>query len=588
MTERSRTVQPLPELTGENVESLMRERIAATKTEKTVVPMLWQGLLEMKISTGKEERSAILYVPREIPQGSPFVFLNVPEGEETVNFLIESGWMDAADRDSFCLFAAQPVNGHWGSAADEVEYLKTCYREEQTGRYFLPQLSAYVVGYGEIGAELQKVVMEEPIFVAAAAFLDASALDPVWLSKHKEGNFHFGTETIDIPFAEVPVPVWICSRERNAETEAAARFWIDASRAKENGEDPDYGNIYLQAADSMFTPEGHILKVAVRQEALSYKSRETTERIWNFVRQYYRYGRGTHSNMISRKVDYAAMGVDFHRFTDQNGIEREYLVYVPASCAGKKAPLVLILHGASQTMRNMFENGLWYEIAEREGFVVASAESGLGPMPTLLSGDLAMAHRPLWHDVITNEQDTDMEYLDELADRLAAEYPIDPRRIYLTGHSMGCMTPIYLGTSKAANRFAAIAATSGIAMKKNKLYPERRGGMPIFLTMGEYDLWPYAIDKQSPLTDALDTYLIENGLADRDNVEEIRVRGAEQSQHGMYHDFVWKDAQGVPRVKYCWLEKWGHVSLPAPNYRFWNEWFSKWRLDENGDRIYDK
>ena len=271
MTERSRTVQPLPELTGENVESLMRERIAATKTEKTVVPMLWQGLLEMKIPTGKEERSAILYVPREIPQGSPFVFLNVPEGEETVNFLIESGWMDAADRYSFCLFAAQPVNGHWGSAADEAEYLKTCYREEQTGRYFLPQLSAYVVGYGEIGAELQKVVMEEPIFVAAAAFLDASALDPVWLSKHKEGNFHFGTETIDIPFAEVPVPVWICSRERNAETEAAARFWIDASRAKENGEDPDYGNIYLQAADSMFTPEGHILKVAVRQEALVQK-----------------------------------------------------------------------------------------------------------------------------------------------------------------------------------------------------------------------------------------------------------------------------------------------------------------------------
>ena len=39
-------ITELPELNQDNLAGIMEERLAAVKTDATVVPMLWQGLLE--------------------------------------------------------------------------------------------------------------------------------------------------------------------------------------------------------------------------------------------------------------------------------------------------------------------------------------------------------------------------------------------------------------------------------------------------------------------------------------------------------------------------------------------------------------
>lgn len=577
----------LPALTDENVPEIVRERIQAVRSEKTVIPMLWQGLFKMNIPVDGEMRTASVYVPKDTPQGAPFVFMNIPEGWETVDFLKKSGWFACADREQFCVFAAEPEDGRWKPAAQEAEYLQACYQAEKTGQYLMPQLSVYAVGYGEIGSEVHRIVMNDPLFVAAAAFLDASHVEKSYVMEYRKKNFHFEKETIDIPYRDIPVPVWMAFSQPDEESRYLARYWIDAARAQEAGEDPVYGKRYIQAEDLHFTPEGRILQVFVEERENEYSAPETTEKIYRFLCQYHRYGRGTRSNAVSLKADYKEKGVRFHHFTDQNGIAREYLVYVPAVCRGKKEiPLVLALHGASQSMRNMFDNSLWYRKADQEGFIIAMAESSLGPMPQELKGELPMVHRPLWHDVRCDEPDEDIPYLGELVERIIKEYPVDRKRVYLTGHSMGCMTSLYLGTTAAANRFAAIAATSGVARKLSKTVPDRRRGVPVFLTMGEYDLWSYSLEEASELTDAVDAYLMDNDLADEEHVAEVRRRGAEECVHGMYHDYIWRDADGVPRVMYSWIKGWGHVNLLQPNIRFWDEWFSKWSLDEDGNRIY--
>jgi hypothetical protein len=60
--------------------------------------------------------------------------------------------------------------------------------------------------------------------------------------------------------------------------------------------------------------------------------------------------------MIARKVNYEELGVDFRSFTDSNGIEREYMVYVPEYLRGTEndAPLVVAYPGAQTPMRNVF------------------------------------------------------------------------------------------------------------------------------------------------------------------------------------------------------------------------------------------
>lgn len=586
--EQQTTTNWLPELTWENLDAVMAERLQATRNGHTVVPMLWQGLWKLPVHVGEQTRSATVYLPKDIPQGSPFVFLNVPQGWQTEAFLRKSGWIGLADERQFCLFAAEPEQGGWKTPEEERPYLKACYHAETYGAYCMPHLSSYLVGYGQIGLEVHKLVIEDPLFVAAAAFLDASDLEEDVLAAYQQKEYHFAPETITMPLREIPVPVWICSQRVDARTRALADYWIAAAHARETGRNAVYGIQYRQQEALYFTPEGNILEVDLQQARKDYADPYTTRAICGFLFRYHRYGRGSRSNQISRKVDQQKLGVQVHYFVDPNGIPREYLVYMPESCQGKgRVPLVLALHGASQSMRNMFDNSMWYQKARQEGFIVVMAESGLGKVPRDLQGEQPLSYRPVWHDVSNAEEGADLSYLEALVDRLMQQYPVDSRRMYLTGHSMGCMTSLYVGTSAVANRFAAIAATSGIAAREAAGTQERRPGVPVFLTMGEYDLWSYDLACETGLTRALDFYLKDNGLADEEHVKDLRRNGAKEQVCGKFHDYLWADAAGVPRVRYSWIQGWGHVNLLEPNIHFWDEWFSKWSLDEAGDRHYN-
>ena len=159
--------------------------------------------------------------------------------------------------------------------------------------------------------------------------------------------------------------------------------------------------------------------------------------------QYYRYGGGVLSNAISWKFDYSKGGVEFKSFTDSNGIDRQYLVYIPQAYAGQKLPVVVAYHGASTSMRNFFENTLWYNIADREGIMLVFPESSLIPVPSTLGGgeNNPTAYRALWTIEDPNLKLTDYVYGKELLDNIGQNYPYvaDTGRMYCTGHSMGCM-----------------------------------------------------------------------------------------------------------------------------------------------------
>lgn len=579
----SQGVTVLPELTEKNLHEIMAERLAATKNDETVVPMLWQGVLQMKVDIGTESRTLKLYIPKNIPQGSTFVMLNVPEGEETLPFLRSSGWMKKADEERICLLVAEPGPGGWGTLDEEQPYLQACYQAEKTGLYFRGSLGMYLVGYGEIGTGVHKLVMADPLFAAAAVFMDASSMESSYINEYQSKSYNTDTRTFDVDYKDVPVPVWISSETMTEQTKAVIDYWKAAAQTGEAVTDEQYGQVYTQASETSFTPEGNIVKVAVETAKHDYASPETTDKICSFLLQYYRCGAGgPGANLLSKKPDYKAMGVEFRRFTDSNGIDREYMVYVPETCKKQESvPVVINFHGQYSSMRNAFDESMWYALAEEKGFIVVVPESTL----VALNGDIK-AYRSRWQLENPEMSYTDVEYIDELLNRIIAEYPVDVGRIYYTGHSMGIMLANYMAGDEVSHRFAAIGGTSSGQIKSLDAGGTEK--IPFFLTLGEYDLWSSNLTEPSFVTTALDYWLKRNGLATEKNVNDVRVSGAaEEYQDSRYHNYIWKDESGVPLVRFAWVEKKDHMNTPIENRLLWDEFYSKWELGEDDVRYYD-
>jgi len=120
-----------------------------------------------------------------------------------------------------------------------------------------------------------------------------------------------------------------------------------------------------------------------------------------------------------------------------------YRLYVPATYdPGKPAPLIILLHGMGgdeNTMFDQYGNGAFEKLAEKHGYLVACPK-GRGPASMYMGA-------------------AEKDVLDVLADVKRA-YRVDPKRVYLTGHSMGAY-----GTWQIAmdhpDLFAAIAPISG-------------------------------------------------------------------------------------------------------------------------------
>jgi len=104
-----------------------------------------------------------------------------------------------------------------------------------------------------------------------------------------------------------------------------------------------------------------------------------------------------------------------------SGVEREYLLHVPASYdRSRPTPLVISMHGAGLWPAAQMEISQWNEEAERQRFMVVYPAGVQGGGPRV------------WHTDMP-----DVRFISELIDRLEAAYNIDPRRIYANGFSNG-------------------------------------------------------------------------------------------------------------------------------------------------------
>lgn len=135
------------------------------------------------------------------------------------------------------------------------------------------------------------------------------------------------------------------------------------------------------------------------------------------------------------------------------GVERTYELRLPPSRTGAPLPLVLSLHGLSQSPRPLEGHRSWLPmdpVADREGFAIAYPEAiggrwsywpGTGvPLPNGAEVD-------------------DVAFVAALLESLVAEGLADPRRLYAVGISRGAVLAWVLGC-RLSDRLAAIAPLS--------------------------------------------------------------------------------------------------------------------------------
>lgn len=138
-------------------------------------------------------------------------------------------------------------------------------------------------------------------------------------------------------------------------------------------------------------------------------------------------------------------------------------LFVPKGLDAKTpVPLVIALHGAGGSENLFFEGygaGHIVKLCEKRGWLLVSPRCGLA---FGLGGSAPVG---------------------EIIDKLAERYPIDPKRVFVVGHSMGAAGAVD-AVQKYPGRFAAAAALGGGGRVRK---PEALSDLPVFVGVGEQD-----------------------------------------------------------------------------------------------------
>jgi poly(3-hydroxybutyrate) depolymerase len=146
------------------------------------------------------------------------------------------------------------------------------------------------------------------------------------------------------------------------------------------------------------------------------------------------------------------------------GKERAYYLYVPSTVKGP-APLIVMLHGSNRTGATLVEK--WKDYAKKENIIIA------GPDATNLRGWGSPQDGP--------------DFLRDLVEELKSKYAINPRRVYLFGHSAGASFSLHMGLMES-EYFAAVAIHAGALTRQDyELIELAKRKIPISMQIGDSD-----------------------------------------------------------------------------------------------------
>ncbi len=509
-------------------------------------------------------KGAYAYVPEALELSCWSLTIVPPRGVCPKSFLVDSGWKDLADSQKVLLLIANNEDGENDSVLENaLSYLDGLVGSKE---YFDAQrFFAYLIGYEDGAAAALRYILKHPASYAGVAFAGLEHQEVALGEIGAEKNAASG---------EIAVPALFMTGCEDPIQPAVAEF------VRRNG---CLAEPFSFMGDTVYLPN----PVETGDEVSSQRVADVIVR-----------ATGSHGKVdaastwetLHRSIRVSGVGVDDlhpYRTTDEwglvrheleiDGVVRHWLEYVPKGNVSRcdSRPLLVFLHGGSQTAKSAVYAAEWMNVAEARDFIVAF------PTGTMRPFDNQPAH-PAWNATRASNLFNDELFIREMVEDVCARENVDRGRVYVVGHSMGAAMAQRCALA-LPDVFAAAASNSGVVVGGFMGDFDTPGvredlAMPVFIQMGEHDVGGSTFAENRNAERTVEYWIKRGSLSSLDD--------ALVSKTGRYSLRQWVTKEGVPMLSYMRTLDKPHCITPQDAWIYYDWFLSRFSRRADGTTEY--
>ena len=543
------------------------------------------GRIVQQVQVKGNTRNFLLYLPPDFPISGAGIFLYPDSGVTADAFLTQSGWQQIADDTCTALIILESEMDGWSQCdiQREISYSEAVFKKAISRMYFsLNESSYYIMGFGQGAYTAVAYALLNSALFAAMAVDGCYQLHPALLQQL--GRIRSDRD-VSCSKLDVAMSAWLLNAEGDDGGTVLACLQ-KACGVSQDGLQCEDALLFRQNLKQYFSTPNGLPMAEVRFTGATLRNRMEQSmryrRMAEFVLGFKRWlGIGNGDLRPARSWQ----EMQLKRFeTKLDGRKREWYVYEPTvyrQQPERKRPLVLAIHGYSCTGPIFAENSQWHELAERREFFVTYLSAY--PSSGITAGRAVPL--PTWNALGIQAETDDIKYVTYVLEQVQKNWPIDPERIYVTGHSNGSLLTQRLMEEQPLN-FAAFGpqgAPYHLDLQGNNcmatinLTPD---GIvrPVWLMMGQEDIGDQ---------DRLDC----GSINDRFVEMMCMVNGMDSShwserENGKFRTRTYSDQKHVPLVRFTGIRDMPHAYTPETAQLYWDLFFCHFRRRADGKIIY--
>ncbi len=529
-----------------------------------------------------EERPYAFYIPTTMKTSGNMVLVMIPGKEDPAEFFHKYSWQESLERHAMTgYFISAPRGWKLEDPGFEIDVAVKVLAEMRSMEYFPCNApSVYCMGFGD-GAKIASIFSILYIsYLAAWSAWGDTELDPALIAQI--GN---GPSDCDASLrrADVALPTYIIGEKSNV-----VSFFKSACRVKQEYLYNGFARVFREKArpgTSYINDEACSEVWLSNDESAEQLGADIIiEKMIGFMSGYQRWA--GEANHYIRRTMLAERDLHLIR-TDKiiNGLKRYWYTFEPSAYQRglqDKYPLVIAIHGFSCSGEFFAQNSGWHRVGEeRNAFVVYPTAYPYSTPPDPNPGSPARTGiaTPHWNSggfrglAIDDNGPDDVDFFRQLLEITLEKYPVDPERVYVTGHSNGSMMTQRL-MRKMPEKFAGFAPVGAMECRSSKTEPPVDGiKRNVWYTMGEFDGLGCSLEGDNANNWTLEMICEANGM-------NSSIRKSYST--GIYMHTIIRDAESVPFVRFTGVKNWPHTYSPELAFMIYDEFFSRFLRHEDG------
>ncbi len=544
------------------------------------------GLFDGKITDEKgTERAYTVYVPTTMKTSGNMALIFIESGKRARDFIAEYSWCSVLEAcETSAYFLEAPDGWDRENPGVELDAATKMLAEMRCMELFAANApSVYALGFGDGAYAAAVFAMTHCSVLASWAAFGDCRIDPELIR-------YIGNTASDcdptIPKRLVKLPTFII--DGSDENHPLVSYFREACSCRDEKLWNEFGRVYRQKpkAGEFYLNDPAISEVwqgdPGRIQSIGIE--KVVEEMMKFVTSYRRWA-GEGNAYIRRAETPQSMRFKEYR-KEIDGLVRLWHVFEPTAYLKKKKdkyPLVIAIHGFSCSGPFFAENSGWPMIAEERGFICVfptayprKRKDSPNGRPSLFSGNIART--PNWNSAVIPEDNgpDEISFFRQMIKDIEENYPIDPERIYVSGHSNGsAMTQQLMRYMPEV--FAGFNPVGGIESGMDgKAVPEPDDTIrPVWYILGEFD-------RAGMYLEAHTSEVFENLC----KTNQCSFENRKFYETGIHNITVAKNKDGDPLVKFSGLKNYPHSFSPEVALMVWDDFFAKLRRKTDGSIEY--